>query len=74
MFSLFFKILFKIPRYIRAIDTLIVGIDKAREDGQITVNEAATIIVQCLNVIGMNNVVLYQSDEPLEAEIGTKEE
>ncbi len=65
MITLFLKMLIKLPKYARAINALIVGLEKARADGTITVNEAAQIIVECLQILGWYNIELYDSPEPL---------
>ena len=53
-----FKI-FKIFKYFAAIKAIIKGIEKAKEDGVITIDEIVKIFVTALDAAQLGHVVVY---------------
>lgn len=54
----FFK-LYKIFKYFKVVQLFISGLEKAKEDGKVTVQEAVDLFEVCLIESGLADVVIY---------------
>jgi len=53
----------KLLRYWSAINVLIEGIEKAKEDGKISVDEVVQIFVDVLATANLSNITVYSTED-----------
>ena len=62
IFNIFkFLKLYKVFKYFKVVQTFLKGLEKAKEDGKITVQEAVDLFELCLVEAGLDDVVIYGS-------------
>jgi hypothetical protein len=58
--------LFKLFKYYPAVKVLLEGIAKAKEDGEITLEEVVHIMLDAFMAVGVSSKVIYNINEELE--------